>query len=47
MGGGTPIFEAARLGLSVIGYDTNPMARWVVERELEAVDCEQLRTVGE
>lgn len=47
MGGGTPIFEAARLGLSVIGYDTNPMARWVVERELEAVDADQLRDVGE
>src|SRR3954453_4142396 len=23
MGGGSPTFEAARLGLSVIGYDTN------------------------
>src|SRR5437879_5178354 len=24
MGGGTPILEAARSGLSVIGFDTNP-----------------------
>src|SRR5438309_8969642 len=30
MGGGTPVFEASRVGLSVIGYDTNPMARWIV-----------------
>ena len=47
MGGGTPVLEAARLGLSVIGYDTNPMARWIVERELEDVDPDQLREVGE
>ena len=26
MGGGTPIFEANRLGFSVLGADTNPMA---------------------
>lgn len=47
MGGGTPVFESSRLGLSVIGYDTNPMARWIVERELEDVDPAQLREVGE
>ena len=47
MGGGSPLFEAARLGLSVIGYDTNPMARWIVERELEPVDCDELRDTGE
>ena len=47
MGGGSPIFESARLGLSVIGYDTNPMARWVVERELEDVDPDELRATGE
>jgi adenine-specific DNA methylase len=47
MGGGTPVFEAARLGLSVIGYDTNPMARWVVERELEDVDPDELYQGGE
>src|SRR3954453_22666512 len=41
MGGGSPIFETARLGMSVIGYDTNPMARWVVERELEAVNPDE------
>lgn len=47
MGGGTPLFEASRLGLSVIGYDTNPMARWIVERELEDVDPDELRSAGE
>jgi hypothetical protein len=47
MGGGTPVFEAARLGLSVVGYDTNPMAAWVVERELEDVDPDELRAAGE
>ena len=47
MGGGTPVFETSRLGLSVIGYDTNPMARWIVERELEDVDPDELRAVGE
>lgn len=46
MGGGTPAFESSRLGLSVIGYDTNPMARWIVERELEDVDPAQLCEVG-
>lgn len=47
MGGGSPLFEASRLGLSVLGWDTNPMARWVVERELEDVDPAELREVGE
>lgn len=47
MGGGTPLFEAARLGMSVIGFDTNPMARWIVERELEDVDPDELAQVGE
>lgn len=47
MGGGTPLFEAARLGMSVIGFDTNPMARWIVERELEDVDPDELARMGE
>jgi adenine-specific DNA methylase len=46
MGGGTPLLEAARLGMSVIGFDTNPMARWIVERELEDVDPDELARVG-
>jgi adenine-specific DNA methylase len=47
MGGGTPLLEAARLGMSVIGFDTNPMARWIVERELEDVDPDELARIGE
>src|SRR5438132_1649858 len=47
MGGGTPVLEAARVGMSIIGYDTNPMARWIVERELEDVDPDELTSVGE
>ncbi|HXH33031.1 MAG TPA: hypothetical protein VNJ54_01310 [Plantibacter sp.] len=46
MGGGTPLFEAARLGMSVVGFDTNPMARWIVERELEDVDPDELARIG-
>jgi len=47
MGGGTPLLEAARVGLSVIGYDTNPMSRWLVERELEDLDADALAAAGE
>jgi hypothetical protein len=47
MGGGTPLFEASRMGMSVAGYDTNPMARWIVERELEEVDPDELAAAGE
>ena len=34
MGGGTPIYEANRLGFSVLGADTNPMAFWLVSQAL-------------
>lgn len=47
MGGGTPLLEASRMGMSVIGYDTNPMSRWLVERELEALDADALVAAGE
>ncbi|MGH3262332.1 MAG: hypothetical protein ACRDNS_10075, partial [Trebonia sp.] len=47
MGGGTPLFEASRMGMSVVGYDTNPMARWIVERELEEVDADEFAAAGE
>lgn len=47
MGGGTPLLEAARLGLSVVGNDTNPMAAWVVERELEDLDPPEFAAAGE
>ncbi len=47
MGGGTTLFEANRVGLSVVGYDTNPMSRWLVERELEDLDIEAFQQEGE
>lgn len=47
MGGGTTLFEANRVGLSVVGYDTNPMSRWVCERELEVLDVPAFESVGE
>jgi putative DNA methylase len=47
MGGGTSLFEANRMGLSVVGYDTNPMSRWLVERELEQLDVDAFEREGE
>jgi len=38
MGGGTPLFEANRLGCDVEGWDVNPMAYWVVRQELTHLD---------
>ena len=38
MGGGTPIFEATRLGFSVVGADINPMAFWIVRQSLAPLD---------
>ena len=38
MGGGTPLIEANRLGADVVGWDINPMAWWIVARELECLD---------
>jgi len=43
MGGGTPVLEANRLGCNVIGCDINPMAYWIVERELATLDLEEYR----
>jgi putative DNA methylase len=38
MGGGTPLFEANRLGCDVTGFDINPMAYWIVKQEIEHLD---------
>jgi putative DNA methylase len=38
MGGGTPLFEANRMGCDVNGWDVNPMAWWIVRQELAALD---------
>jgi len=40
MGGGTPLLEANRLGMKVIGCDINPMAYWIVHEELDRLDME-------
>ena len=43
MGGGTPIYEANRLGFHVVGTDINPMAYWVVRQALAPLDPDDLR----
>lgn len=40
MGGGTTVFEAARLGLSVVGGDVNPMAYWTVRQGVSPLDLD-------
>lgn len=40
MGGGTPLYEANRLGFGVVGSDINPMAYWVVRQSLGPFDPE-------
>lgn len=40
MGGGTPLFEANRLGCDVLGTDINPMAYWIVRQELAPFDVD-------
>jgi adenine-specific DNA methylase len=40
MGGGTPVFEANRLGFDVVGCDINPMAHWIVRQSLTPLDAE-------
>ena len=47
MGGGTPIFEANRLGFSVLGADTNPMAYWVVRQALGRLDIQEFKAAAE
>lgn len=43
MGGGTPLIEANRLGMSVIGADINPMAYWIVRQALARVNLVTLK----
>lgn len=43
MGGGTTIIEALRLGCRVIGVDLNPIAWFVVKKEIEPVDLDGLQ----
>jgi adenine-specific DNA methylase len=46
MGGGTPLIEANRVGCDVIGYDINPMAWWIVNREIEHLDLDTYRNAA-
>jgi adenine-specific DNA methylase len=46
MGGGTPIFEANRLGFSVIGADINPMAYWIVRQSLSSLDFALFQSIA-
>jgi putative DNA methylase len=43
MGGGSPLFEANRVGCDVKGFDINPMSKWVVGEEIEVVDQKAYR----
>lgn len=43
MGGGTPLFEANRVGCEVSGYDINPMSYWIVKQEIEHLDLNAYR----
>jgi adenine-specific DNA methylase len=47
MGGGTPIFEANRLGFSVVGTDINPMAFWIVRQSLASLDLVAFQRAAE
>ena len=46
MGGGTPLIEANRLGADTMGWDINPMAWWIVARELEHLDVDAYGKAG-
>jgi len=46
MGGGTPIYEANRLGFHVVGTDVNPMAHWVVRQSLDRLDIDAFKTAA-
>jgi adenine-specific DNA methylase len=47
MGGGTTIYEANRLGFSVVGTDINPMAYWIVRQSLAELDLEAFARTAE
>jgi adenine-specific DNA methylase len=43
MGGGTTVYEATRMGLSVVGCDVNPMSYWTVRQAVAPLDLEQFQ----
>jgi putative DNA methylase len=46
MGGGTPLIEANRIGCDVVGLDVNPMACWIVQREIEYLNLSNYRSAA-
>ncbi len=46
MGGGTPLFEANRVGCDAVGFDINPMATWIVREEIEHLDLAAYQTAA-
>ena len=47
MGDGTPTYEANRLGFSVLGADTNPMAFWIVRQALGHLDTQEFAAAAD
>jgi len=47
MGGGIPLIEANRVGCDIVGYDINPMAYWIVKREIEHIELGAYREAAE
>lgn len=45
MGGGTTIVESLKLGCKVIGSDLNPVAWFLVKKEIESVSIEKLKSI--
>lgn len=41
MGGGTTVYEATRMGLSVVGCDVNPMSYWTVRQAVAPLDLDR------
>lgn len=46
MGGGTPVYEANRLGFHVVACDINPMAYWIARQSLARLDIDRLLAEG-
>ena len=46
IGGGTPVLEANRIGINVIGCDINPMSTWIVQQELASLDTAAFRSTA-
>lgn len=43
MGGGTTVYEATRMGLSVVGTDVNPMSYWTVRQAVVPLDLDRFQ----